>query len=416
MLATVDWELAVVLLCMCLSFLFSASETALTSLGKLEAQTLISQQGRVGKLIQMWTRDERRWLTTALVGNNVANIVASSVLALWANRRYPTSVSVIIASFTLLVIIFSEIIPKIWANEWSTRLAPASMRFLRWVDMSLRPLTATLGGLVSLMMTRKGTLHLNRVSEEELEQTIEMATKGGDIDREMGEALANVIDFPDLVARDVMLPRSHIQAISVSSTLDEVLRFVVSDGHSRYPVIRDSLDNIVGILLVRDLLLHLHRASPGSWTRVVRKPYFISELTPLKTVLRNMKRFGAHMALVCNETGVLTGLLTLEEILEEIVGEIRDETDDPAEAGFDASMGPRVVSGEIPVVEFNERHKASLPLDVAFSTLNGYLLSRTGGQLPPVGTLVFGDDVTFRIHSVSDQGIATVELIDIHST
>jgi putative hemolysin len=128
-----------------------------------------------------------------------------------------------------------------------------------------------------------------------------------------------------------------------------------------------------------------------------------------------MRRWGTHLALVRNETGILTGLLTMEDLIEEIVGDIRDEHDEPAEAGAAgerAMGGPRLVNGEIPIIDFNDHYNASLPLDVSYSTLNGYLLSKTGGEIPPIGSLIFAEDVTFRVHSVSESGIATVEIID----
>jgi CBS domain containing-hemolysin-like protein len=210
-----------------------------------------------------------------------------------------------------------------------------------------------------------------------------------------------------------MTPRLKVQAISIAWTLEETMKFIAQDGHSRYPVVRNSLDELVGILLVKDILAHIQKGAPGSWTRAVRRPYFVSELATLGTILRDMKRWGTHLALVRNETGVLTGLLTLEDLIEEIVGEIRDEHDDPVDGGGDRAMGgPSLVSGEIPILDFNERYQCALPMDVSYSTLNGYLLSRTGGQIPPVGTMIFGDDVTFRIHSVSESGIATVQVID----
>lgn len=410
-----DSSLIIVGLCGLLSFAFSAAETALTSLGRLETQTLIGKGGAEARLIQLWIKDERRWLTTILIGNNVANIVGSSLITLWATAHESKNVEWVIAVFTVFVIIFSEILPKLWANEWSDRIAPMAMRFLRFAELVLRPATIVVKALTSRLVVTSGMpgRELHRpISEAELEQTIELATKGGGIDRETGEALSNVIEFPDLVARDVMLPRSRIQAVSVNWTLDEILRFVMADGHSRYPVIHGSLDGVVGILLVKDLIHHFQRSPMGSWTRVIRKPYFISEIAPLRTVLRDMKRLGIHMALVRNETGVLTGLLTLEEILEEIVGEIRDETDDPGESGSGFILGPSIVSGEISILDFNDRFRASLPIEGSYSTLNGFLLSRTGGQLPPVGTLIFTDDLSFRIHSVSDKGIATIEIVE----
>lgn len=419
-MATVDWEVLVVIACTFVSFLFSASETALTSLGRLEVQSILTRGGRDARLIRRWIRDERRYLTTVLVGNNVANILGSSLLTFWATREHGDDLSAIIGTFTVVIIMFAEILPKLWANEWSSRIAPYAMVYLSGVDMCLRPVTYLIQKITSRLVMTSGMpgreLH-QPISEAELEETILIATKGGGIDRETGAALANVIDFSDRLARDVMIPRDRIQAVSVASGQDELLRFVSHDGHSRYPIYRGSLDNVVGLLLVKDLMGHLARTTPGSWTRVVRRPYFISELTPLGTVLRDMKRQGAHLALVRNETGVVTGLLTLEDVIEEIIGDIRDETDDPSAAGGDGVLGgPRIVNGEIPIVDFNGRYRARLPMDGGFSTLNGYLLARTGGTLPPVGTMVFGDDVTFRIHGVSDRGIASVEVIDHSGT
>ncbi|MBS1984963.1 MAG: HlyC/CorC family transporter [Bdellovibrionales bacterium] len=411
-----DWEIILVIVCGLFSFVFSASETALTSLGRLETQSLLARGGSDAKLISIWVRNEQRWLTTVLIGNNVNNIVGSSVMTLWASTNYPGHVSLLIAIYTFTMIVFMEILPKLWASEWAVQVAPTALRFLSAAHTVMRPVVSLMYALTSKLVVNSAGpgRELSRpINEQELEQTIEMATKGGGIDRETGVALSNVIEFPDLVARDVMLPRSHIQSLSVTSGQEEIMRFIAADGHSRYPVTRGSLDNIVGLLLVKDLITHIQKGSPGSWTRLVRRPFFISELTPLGTVLRDMKRLGLHFSIVRNETGLVTGIVTLEDIIEEIVGEIRDETDDPAEAGSEGAMGgPRIVNGEIPVVDFNDVYGASLPIDGAYSTLNGYLLSRTGGQLPPVGTLVFGDAKTFRIHSVSDKGIATVEIIE----
>lgn len=410
-----DWELFVVALCILISFLFSAAETTLTSLGRLEVQSLIASERVKARLLQSWVRDPSRMLTIVLVGNNISNIVSSSVLALWADKKFPNHVSLVITAFTLVLIVFSEIVPKLLARNIATVAAPYALNFLQVVGFVLWPVIFVFqkvsSGVVLLSgMTGRG--HHKPIGEEELNHTIEIATKDGGIDRETGAVLSNLIDFPDHIARDIMTPRSKMKALSIKWTHDEVLRFIASDGHSRYPVIRESLDQLVGVVLVKDLIAVIHKEQGSAWTRVVRKPYFISEVAPLGTVLRDMKRWGTHLALVRNESGVLTGLVTLEDLLEEIVGEIRDEHDDPAEAGSEAMMGgPRLVSGEIPIVDFNEVYDASLPMDGSYSTLNGYVLSKLGGQLPPVGTLIFTEDLTFRVHSVEEAGIVTLEII-----
>jgi putative hemolysin len=411
-----EQSLFLVVLTLVLSCLFSASETALTSLGKLEIQSIIAQGGWRAHILQNWIRDPGRILITILVGNNIANTIATSVFTLWANNHLSGNwIPVGISVFALLMILVSEIFPKLVARQSAISLAPFSMRYLQVVNFILFPATWVINrvskGFVRLS-GRTGRDPRSVVSEEDVTNTIEMATKEGGLDRETGEVLSNLIEFPDMRAKDVMTPRSRIQGLSISWTMEECLRFIASDGHSRYPVMRGSLDEIVGVLLVKDILAHMQKGNQGSWTRVIRRPYFVSEMGHLGTILRDMKRWGTHLALARNETGVLTGLLTLEDLIEEIVGEIRDEHDDPVEAGGDRAMGgPQIVNGDIPIIDFNERFQSSLPMDVSYSTLNGYLLSKTGGEVPPIGTLVVDEGSTFRIHSVSESGVVTVQVI-----
>jgi putative hemolysin len=320
------------------------------------------------------------------------------------------------AVFTFTHILLSEIVPKLIARQAGPVMAPYAMYFLRIVLVVLSPAVFIFQKLsegITFLSGMRGRELRQPMSEEELTHTIELATKEGGIDRETGAVLSNLIDFPDRIARDIMTPRTRVMAVNIRWGQDEVLRFIAGDGHSRYPVIRNSLDEVVGTILVKDLLAHLQRSSPGSWTRAIRRPYSISELAPLGSVLRDMKRWGTHLALVRNETGVVTGLVTLEDLIEEIVGDIRDEHDDPSDAGGDRAMGgPKMASGEMPLIDFNDRFNVSIPLDANYSTLNGYLLSRLGGTLPQAGTLIIDDVVTFRIHSVSESGIASVEVID----
>ncbi|NCN28445.1 HlyC/CorC family transporter [bacterium] len=416
MIAIVDWELLVAFVMVFLSFAFSASETALTSLGRLEAQSIIRLGGARSTLIQYWLRNPSRVLVTVLIGNNIANIAASSLVTYWASHQFSDSgVPVAIGVFTFIFIIAAEIIPKLLAKHKAIPLAPVAMRFLKAVAIVLYPLSGVIQiltrGIIRMIGLPSSDFRAP-LSEQEVEHTIELATREGGLDKETGVALSNLMDFSDLKARDVMTARSKIKAVSISWTLSECIEYIIEDGHSRYPVYSQSLDDIAGFLLVKDLLGCVHKQNTH-WSRVVRRPYYVSELESLGDILKDMKRVGTHLALVRNETGVVTGLVTFEDLIEEIVGEVRDETDDPGEAGYEGAMGaPRVISGEIPIVDFNQIYKTSLDLHESYSTLNGYLLARSGGNLPDVGTMIIGDDLTFRIHSISDTGVATVEIIN----
>jgi CBS domain containing-hemolysin-like protein len=389
-------------------------ETALTSLGRLEVQKIVRDAGPKAKLLQGWLRNPGRVLVVTLVGNNISNIVASSLVTLWAEQFYPLYFSYILGAFTFIFIVAAEIIPKIIAKQMAIPLAAPSMKFLNFSYIVIYPLVFIIQKITNVFSTvaRLPKLELNKpLSEEEITHTIEMATRQGGLDHETGAALSNLIDFPDLKARDIMTPRGRMKAVSMAWSFQEVLQYVSNDGHSRYPVYSRSLDDIVGFLLTKDLFACFYKQNVH-WTRMLRRPYFVSEFLTLGDILKVMKRRGTHLAMVRNETGVVTGLLTFEDLIEEIVGQVRDETDDPEEAGLESAMGgPRIVNGEIPIVDFNEIYRTNLPLGDSYSTLNGYLLERSGGLLPAAGTLIIDDEVTFRIHSVSDQGIAAVEVI-----
>jgi putative hemolysin len=410
----VDWQLILVFGCALLSFLFSASETALTSLGRLEVLKIIKDGGLRSKLLQAWLRNPGRVLVVILVGNNIANISSSSLVTLWAERYYPSYLSYAIGLFTFIFILFCEIMPKIIAKHMAIPIAPYAVRFVNITAIVIYPIVLIIQQITHFLsvLLRLPHFELNKpLSEEEITHTIEMATRQGGLDKETGTALSNLIDFPDLKARDVMTPRGRVKAVSMAWSFQEVLQYVSNDGHSRYPVYSRSLDDIVGLLLTKDLFACFYKQNVH-WTRMLRRPYFVSEFLTLGDILKEMKRKGTHLAIVRNETGVVTGLVTFEDLIEEIVGQVRDETDDPEDAGLESAMGgPRIVNGEIPVVDFNEIYKTNLPLGESYSTLNGYLLERSGGSLPGTGTLIIDEEVTFRIHSISDQGIAAVEVI-----
>lgn len=416
-----DYRLVIVAFCAIFCFIFSASETALTTLGRLATDRLLAQDKPWKRFLKIWIFQPERILIMILVGSNVANILASSLMTLWAEDFYSGYVPVVIGIFTFFVIFCAEVLPKIFARQYAEKLAPAAFSFLYYASIPLFPLTWLLESSSRFVIWALGFDLSKSVyrsfSEEEVTQTIEMATIQGGIDAETGEALSALMEFPDLRARDVMTSRSKMKALHVGMSLDEVLRFIAQNAFSRYPVYRESLDDVIGIIHVKDLMSSLQRGGMvGSWTRAVRRPYFVSELALLGEILRDMKRWGSHMAVVRNETGVVTGVLTLEDLIEEIVGDIRDEHDDPSEAGMEGPIGgPKVILGDMTIVDFNERFSGMLPVSESYSTLNGYILRKCGGALPVVGTLIFDEDFTFKIIEIGAHGIPSFEVLDIRS-
>lgn len=414
-----DWELFVIIVCLVLSFLFSASEASLTSLSRHEIETLFARGRFAASLAKKLSKDPSRVLITIMLGNSVCNVAAASVVTLWAYHAYPQWIVAFMGIFILIVLFFTDILPKLIARKFALNIAPFAMRFLQLIDIVARPLIWFATWVAAKMVKGLGlrSFDIRRpLGEEEISQSVEIATQEGGLDKMTGEVINNLIDFSGRVARDVMTPRGRISALSVAWGQEDVLRYFSTDKHSRYPIYRNDLDDIVGFLLVKDLLNHIYRGQKGSWTRVIRKPFFVSELGHLGDILRDMKRWGTHLALVRNELGVVTGLLTLEDLIEEIVGEIRDETDDPSDAGHETSIGgPVVVSGEMPVVDFNERFDVSFPLDSSYSTLNGYILYRCGGVMPVEGTVLIDEEISLRIVSIDDNGVAQIQVIELRN-
>lgn len=409
---------------MFLSFCFSGTETALTSLGRLENERLLGQKRPWRKMLKIWINQPERILILMLIGNNISNMTASSLITLWVEQFLPTYISIMVGLFTFIFIFFAEVLPKVFARQYAETVAPFCFSFLYWVSKPLSPATWAMEHLsrfvIWLLGFDLGKSVYRPFSEEEVTQTIELATIQGGLDPETGEALSNLMEFPDLRARDVMTHKVKVKALNMKMTLDEVMKFIAHESFSRYPVFREGFDDMVGTIHVKDLLSTMQKSGAmiaANWTRAIRRPYFVSEISSLGEILRDMKRWGTHLALVRNETGVITGLLTLEDLIEEIVGDIRDEHDDPSDAGFEGPMGgPKVVSGDISVIDFNERFDENLPLEEGYSTLNGYILKKTGGTLPPVGTLIFDGPYTFKILEVSNKGVPLFEIMEIDDT
>ena len=417
--SVVDWRLWTVIVCSMMSFLFAGAETALTSLGRLETERLLGIDRKWRKTLKVWIYQPERILIMVLVGTNLFNILASSMLTLWAEQYYPRFLSLAIGGFTFVVIFCAEVLPKVFARQFAESVAPYAFGFLFYASIPLFPVTWVFEQLSRVVIWALG-FDLSKsfykpFSEEEVTQTIELATIQGSIDAETGEALTNLMDFPDLRARDVLTPRSKTKALHVRMTLDDVMRFMSQNGFSRYPVYRENFDDIIGIIHVKDLLSTLQRGGlGGSWTRAIRRPYFVSELASLGEILRDMKRWGTHLAVVRNETGVVLGLLTMEDLIEEIVGEIRDEHDDPSDGGLEGPIGgPKVVQGDMSIIDFNEKFGGLLPIQESYSTLNGYILRKCGGSLPAVGSLIFDEDFTFKITGVDEHGLPSFEVLDI---
>jgi len=428
------WELLLGLLFLVGSAFCSGSETALTALGEARARQLVEAGGRRARLLDIWVRHPERVLSTILVGGTVVNIGAGALagdvahdLAVAHGWAQPTVLALATGATTCTILFLGEIIPKTLGKrrpvEISVAVAPA-VQLLYWL---LWPVTT---GLVHATNAVVGLFGGSgepapAVTGAEIEYLIEMGTREGVLDEVKEELLNSVLEFADRVVREVMVPRTRMAAIDRGAPPEEILRLVTENPYSRMPVYRDSVDDVVGILLVREIIPEVAKGAKGvlaALDRCLKPPFFVPEGMKVSRLLKEMQRRKTHLAVVVDEFGGTSGLVTLEDVIEEIVGEIQDEGDVEAAPVREVSPGVYLAEASVPLRELeaflNERaapsgddpdHPVKFPEDGDYETLGGFVTA-TAGRVPPVGAQLAWDGLTFTVRGGDERRVTRVEI------
>ncbi len=428
------WELLIGLLFILGSAFYSGTETALTALGDARARQLVESSGRRGRLLAIWVKNPERVLSMLLIGNTLVNIGAGALAGDIANdvakaHGWPQgSVIAVATAVTASVLLFlGEIIPKTIGKrhpmQWALSAIPV-VQVLYWVFW---PLTAGLVRTTNALVSAFGLPRTPTpaVTSAEIEYLIEMGTREGVLDEVKEELLNSVLEFADRVVKEIMVPRTRMVAIDRDAPPDEILRIVTENPYSRMPVYRDSVDNIVGILLVREIVPELAKGPKGvlaTLDRHLKPPFFVPEQMKISRLLKEMQRRKTHLAVVVDEFGGTSGLATLEDVIEEIVGEIQDEGDVEAAPVREVSPGVYLAEASVPLRELedflNERaapdaeepdREVKFPDEGDYETLGGFVTA-TAGRVPPVGSLLAWDGLTFTVRAGDERRVARVEI------
>ena len=263
--------------------------------------------------------------------------------------------------------------------------APRLLSVLRPLELLAVPLAAPLiamGRMVGDSVPKGSSIPPARVTEQEVEFLVAESEQSGILDHEQSEMIRNVLEFRDLKAGDAMVPRTRVMAFDVDTPTDEIIRIATENGHSRYPVYRDRIDNVVGVLHIKDLLTRLHTSTePVPVTTVMRKPVvFVPETYPASDALTNMRAGRHHMAVVIDEHGSFAGIVTLEDLVEEIVGEIRDEHDTDVPPNVRLSNGRLLVDASISIGDLERYLGTDLPEDGDYHSLGGFVVGTLGAR------------------------------------
>jgi len=373
-----SFELILLCVCLFLSGFFSMSETALFSISKVKAFHISKDGSKSGRLILEMKEDSHTLLTTILIGNNLVNIGASSLATSLAIVHFQSNaVGIATGVMTLLILVFGEIFPKSFAAHNNILVSRAVIYPIYWLSKILWPLIFVLNFIPKL----HGTIYNSQetVTEDELMTMVEVVEGEGEIKEEEREYITNIFEFDDTYCSEIMTPRADMFVVDAAEGID--IPTVLKTGFSRIPVIEDTIDNIVGILHIKDLFsryLENNRseATPDSLDikAIMKKPYFIPESKKLDSLLKAFKAKKSHMAVVVDEYGGVSGIVTLEDVVEEIFGEIADESDQNTPDIVQIKGNKWLVLGKTDIYHLNKELNLGIPESVNYDTVSGFFL------------------------------------------
>jgi len=468
------WQLILLLILTVSSAFFSSAETAITSMGRIRLAVLIKEHKRCSRALQALLDHPNNMITALLIANNFVNILASVLAAILTLQLLPNITKTQAGLLTTLLmtiylLIFAEITPKNFAKNHAEKLTLAFINVIFYLTRILLPAIISFrwisDKIIKLLPRRYHEREPVQVSEDQIKLFLEVGQERGLIKQEEAKMIRRIFAYDDLAAYQVMIPRTEVKALEINTPLIEAREFIAEEGHSRYPVYQDYLDNVVGVLHAKDLLkfgyeekkkleeykrllqeelpqllqslegkgnlseeeqkeyqelkqeqefysAEVHRLkellSNAELKDIIRPPYFVPPNKPINVLLREFQRDKRHMAIVVDEYGGMMGIITLEDIIEEIVGEIRDEYDESKELIKKVASNEFLVDGATEIGEINERLNLNLPTEEGV-TISGLLLHRLE-EIPKAGASITIDGTRITVEEATAREIISVRV------
>ena len=410
-----SWRLALLVVCLGLSGFFSASETAFIALPRARLMHLV-RSGRPGadRVSHIIQRPER-FLATVLLGNNLVNTAAAAlatVLALNLITNQGLSVLAATAGVTTFLLLFGETVPKNIAWRRSEKVAFAVSRPIRLVELTLSPVV-TLLQLFSTMTNRALGISAStpQIGEEEIRTMIAAGAQTGAVDAGEAALLEKVFRFGDRQIREIMTPRPEIVWIENGDNLERFLEVYSEHTHTRFPVYEESMENVLGVLSVKDILSGmegLKGEASGPVTKDLRPAFFVPETKSVSETFNDMREGGHSVVLTVDEFGGIAGLATLKQMMAVIVGQMGDEGSAPEETVTALGRDAFLMDAGLAISDINEELGLGIP-EGDYQTLAGFILDRMG-RIPDVGDALEFGDLRFTIRTMERVRIEEVEL------
>jgi CBS domain containing-hemolysin-like protein len=415
---TILFELVAVGVLILLNAFFVAAEYGLVTARRTRIVELQHQGNRRARDVLRITSDPPRFIAAMQLGVTLTSLGIGALGEVALSRLFDRAISTVLAVIfaylilTFLHVVIGELVPKgiaLGHSEGTALFVSAPVRFFFIV---MRPIVWFLEAATEIVLKWLGLKPPGAdddvLSEAELRMLVSQSTQHGEIEQQEQEMLYKVFDFADKEAKDVMVPRPEVVALSIDLPPEQCLEAVMDSPYTRYPVYRESLDNVVGILHVRDLFRALrdrgmHEVKVED---IIRPAHIVPETKDLAALLAEFRRANQHMAIVVDEYGDMEGIVTLEDLLEEIVGDIEDEFDLPDESIEQIDEDTVIIDGTFPIDDFNERFKTEMP-DEDYHTMAGFVFGLLGRQ-PEAGDTINHDGMRFDVLEIEGSRILKI--------
>lgn len=418
-------EIFLILILIILNGVFSAGEISIISSRKSKIKELLEERkdSRAKTLLEMKENPER-FLSSVQIGITLFGTLASAIGGVLAVKhimplidqvpfinKFSESIAValVVVLLTYLFLVIGELVPKYigmnYREKAAIQIAPIFDLTARFLFFFVDLLTVSTNLVVRGLGLKKVEEH---ISEKEIKMLIEEGRRKGIFDKTEEELIHGVFEFADKSVKDIMVPKPNIYGIDIDKSKDEILKYIIDNEFSRYPVYRDYIDNIIGIVYHKDITKFIWTKDTFDLSRLLRKPFFVPETMKISILLKEMQKRHVHMAVVIDEYGTTVGIVTLEDIMEEIFGEIMDETDvdDRLERQKDGSI---LVDASYSIRDINNVLRLDLPESPDYETIGGFILSELQ-DMAKGGEIVTYGAYRFTVVGVKDRRITKIKL------
>ena len=400
-----------------LSGLFSGAETALTSMNIIKIKQLHNRGIKQAEVLERLMNQSPKILATILIGNNIVNIAATAIATeltfkLVSGKNVTVLVTLVM---TVAILVFGEVTPKTYSSHNPEKVAIRLGRPIELLSHVLFPILKVLNIITGFIIRLfGGDISGSRalVSEEEIKTLVDVGEEAGILERNEREMINSIFEIGDIEASEVMVPRIDMIYLEEDATLQEALNVVIDFGYSRIPVIKDTIDNVIGILYAKDLLLYARNETTAQKEFDIRKlmrlAYYVPESKKVSDLLKEMQKEKVHIAIVLDEYGGTLGLVTIEDILEEIVGDILDEYDDEIDLIEYLGDNGLIVNAKASIEEINKILSINLPED-EYESIGGFVFNLLG-RIPIKDDQIEFDDIIIKVLNVHNRRIKQLEI------